>query len=63
MTNTSMLFKLDFSSNTILACFFFFFLIIDWYFLIPAAIAENFNPIAKLVIPIWIPIKEAEAEI
>ena len=42
---------------------FFFFLIIDLYFLIPTVIAEIFNPIAKLVIPIGIPIKEAKAEI
>ena len=42
--------------------YFFFFLIIDLYFLIPAAIAQIFNPIAELVIPIGIPIKEAKAE-
>ena len=57
-----MLFNLDFAINTIL-CFFFFFLIIDLYFLIPAVIAQIFNPIAELVIPIGIPNKEAKAEI
>ena len=41
----------------------FFFLIIDLYFLIPAVIAQIFNPIAELVIPIGIPIKEAREEI
>ena len=56
-----MLFNLDFANNPIL-CIFFFFLIIDLYFLIPAAIAQIFNPIAELVIPIGIPIKEAKAE-
>ena len=40
-----------------------FFLIINFYFLIPAAIAQIFNPIAELVIPIGIPSKEAKAEI
>ena len=32
-------------------------------FLIPAVIAQIFNPIAKLVIPIGIPSKEAKVEI
>ena len=41
---------------------FFFFLIIDLYYLIPAVIAQIFNPIAELVIPIGMPIKEAKAE-
>ena len=58
-----MLFDLDFANNTISSCFFFFFLIIDLYFLIPAAIAQMFNPVAELVIPIEIPRKEAKAEI
>ena len=49
-----MLFNLDFVNNTILSCFFFFFLIIDLYFLILAVIAEIFNPIAELVVPIGI---------
>ena len=57
-----MLFNLDFASNTILSCFFFFFLIIDLYFLIPTVIAQIFNPIEELVIPIGIPTKEAKAE-
>ena len=58
-----MLFNLDFANNTILSCFFFFFLIIDLQFLIPADIAQIFNHIAELVIPIGIPIKEVKAEI
>ena len=41
---------------------FFFFLIIDLYYLIPAVIAQIFNSVAELVIPIGIPIKEAKAE-
>ena len=48
---------------TILPCFFFFFLIIDLYFLIPAIIAQIFNPIAELAIPIGTTSKEAKAEI
>ena len=58
-----MLFNLNFASNTILSCFFFFFWIIDLYFLIPVVIAQIFNPIAELIIPIGIPIKEAKAKI
>ena len=58
---TSMLFDLDFANNIILLCFFF--LIIDLYFLIPAVIAHIFNPIAELVIPLGVPIREAKAEI
>ena len=50
-----LLFNLDFASNTIVSCFFFFFLIIDLYFLIPADIAQIFNPVAEPVIPIGIP--------
>ena len=42
---------------------FFFLLIIDLYFLIPAAVAQIFNPIAEFAIPIRIPSKEAKAEI
>ena len=42
---------------------YYFFLIIDQYFLIPAVIAQVFNPIVELVIPIGIPSKEAKAEI
>ena len=58
-----MLFDLDFHNNAISWCFFFFFLIIDIYFLISPAIAQIFNPIAKLIIPIVIPTKETKAEI
>ena len=58
-----MLFNLDFANNTILLCFFFFFLIIDLYFVIPAVIAQIFNPIAELVIPKGIPSKEVKADI
>ena len=43
--------------------FFFFFLVIDLYVLIPPVITQIFNPIAKLVIPIKIPTKEAKAEL
>ena len=42
----SMPFNLEFANNTILSCFFLFFLIINLYFLIPAATAQFFNPIA-----------------
>ena len=52
-----MLFNADFANNTILSCFFFFFLIIDLYYLIPAAIAQIYNPIAELAIAIGIPSK------
>ena len=38
------------------------FLIIDLYFLITAVIAQIFNSIAELVIPIGIPMREAKAE-
>ena len=41
----------------------FFFVIVDLYSLIPAAIAQVFNPIAELIISIGIPMKEAKAEI
>ena len=40
----------------------FLFLIIDLYFLIPAAIAQIFNPIGELVIFIGISITEVKAE-
>ena len=60
---TSTLFTLDFTNNTILSCFFFFFLIIDLFYLIPVVIAQIVKPVAELVIPIEIPIKEAKAEI
>ena len=58
-----MLFNLDFTNYTVWSCFFFFFLIIDLECLIPAAIAQIFNRITELVIPIGIPSKEANAEI
>ena len=45
------------------SCFFFFFLVIQLYFLIPPVIEQKANPIAELVIPIGIPIKEAKTEI
>ena len=60
---TSMLFNLDFVNNSILSSLYFFFLIIDLYFLISAAIAQIFNPIAELLIPIGTTSKEAKAEI
>ena len=56
-------FNLDFANNTILSCLFFFFLIIDIHFLIPAVIAQIFNPVAELIISVWILSKEAKAEI
>ena len=40
-----------------------FLLIINVYLLIPAIIAQFFNPIAELVIPIEIPTKERKGEI
>ena len=39
------------------------FFIIYLYFLIPAAIAQIFNPIAELVLSIEIPSKESKAKI
>ena len=58
-----MLFNLDSAGNNILLCFFCSFLIIDLYFLIPTVIKQIFNPIAELVIPIGIPIKDVKREI
>ena len=55
-----MLFNLDFANDNILSCFFF--LIIDLYLLIPAIIANIFDSITELVIPLGIPTKEAKAE-
>ena len=60
MNKTSMLFNLDFANNTILSWFFFIFIIIGLYFLVPAVIAQIFNPIAELLIPIGMPIKEGK---
>ena len=57
-----MRFNLDYANNTILSCCFFFFLVIDLYFLIPAVVAQIFNPIAELAIPVEMPIKEEKAE-
>ena len=50
------------ANNTILLFFLLCFLIIDLYFLIPAVIAQVFNPFAELMIHIGIPTKEAKAE-
>ena len=61
--NASILFSFDFDNNTILSCFFFFFLIIDLYFFIFVVIAQVFNSITGLIIPIGIPIKKVKAEI
>ena len=41
---------------------FFFFLIIDLYHLILATIAQIFNPIVELIIPVEILTKDAKAE-
>ena len=49
-TRTSAASNFVLPSNTILSCFFFF-VIIDFYFLISAAIAQIFNSISELVIP------------
>ena len=57
-----MLFNLDFANNTILSYFFFYFLIIDLYFLIPAIIAQTFNPISELAIPTEIPILKKQKQ-
>ena len=57
-----MLFNLDFANNATLSCFFFF-SVIDLWFLFPAAILKIFNPIAELIIPTGIPIKEEKAEV
>ena len=46
--NTSIVFNLSFTSNTILSCFLFFFLIINLYFLISAVIAQIFHLTAGL---------------
>ena len=66
MTNNWIYWKLNllvFASNTILTYLFSFSLIIDSYFLIPVVIAQVFNSIAELVIPIGILGKEAKAQI
>ena len=58
--NTSILFILDFAKYIILSSFFS--VIFYLYFLIPIVVAEIFNPIAELVIPIGIPTKETKEE-
>ena len=60
---TSMLFILNYANNSIFSYLFLFILIIDFYFLIPAFIAQIFNPTAELIIPLQISSKEAKAEI
>ena len=55
-------FNFYFANETILSYFFFFFLILDLHFLIPVILGQIFNPIAELVIPIGIPIKNSKAE-
>ena len=47
---------------TIPFCHASFFLIIDLYFLITVAVAQIYNPIVELVIPIGIPSNEAKVE-
>ena len=58
---SSVVFNYVFTNNTILTCFFPFFLIIHLYFLIPAVIAQVFNPISEFVIPIGM-LTKAEIE-
>ena len=60
---TSVLFIFNSANNTILSRFFFFFLIIELCFLIAAVIAQIFNLIAEMVIPIGTPNKQAKTEI
>ena len=57
---TSVLFNLDFANNTTLLEFLFYF--IDFYLLIAAVIAQIFNQVTELIIPLGIPTKEANAE-
>ena len=58
--NIFILFILDFANDAI--SYFFLFLTIDFYLLIPEFIAQTFDPIVEIVIPIGITIKEAKAE-
>ena len=58
----SMIFSLGLTNNTILSCFSFCFLIIDSCFLISPVVAQFFNSIAELVIPIRISTKVVEIE-
>ena len=57
---TFVLFNLDFANNTTLLEFLFYF--IDFYLLIAAVIAQIFNQVTELIIPLGIPTKEANAE-
>ena len=59
---TSIVFNLSFPKNTIFLCFFFFF-IIDFYFFIPAVIAQIFIPTAELEITTVTQANEVNAEI
>ena len=54
--------KLVFANNAISSCFLLFFLIIDLYFLILAFIAQMFDPVVELIIPLEISTKEPKAE-
>ena len=54
--------KLVFANNAISSCFLLFFLIIDLYFLILAFIAQIFDPVVELIIPLEISTKEPKAE-
>ena len=58
-----MLFNPDFPKNTVLSSLFFFFLIIDRHSLIPAVIAQIFNPTAEFSMVIEIPTKETKPNI
>ena len=58
-----MLLNLAFVNNTIFPCFLSVLLIFDLYFLIPAVIAQIFNPATETVIPIEMPTNKAKAEI
>ena len=60
---TSIVSKLVFPNKTILLCFPFILWIIDLYFLIPAVIAQIFNPSAELVMPTGTQTNDANAAI
>ena len=62
-TRIYILSKLVYSNNTFSSCLFFFFFIIELYFLIPAVIAQIFNPTTEHVMSTEIQTKEANAEI
>ena len=57
---TSVLFNLDFANNTTLLELLFYF--IEFCLLIAAVIAQIFNQVTELIIPLGIPTKEANAE-